>query len=77
MRAAIGKFGRVSDLKAEAQFLRLFIQQQNRKNFVINNFADDFSDPAKGRVQVERCCQHVGDFEEKRLERKKVWFGND
>ena len=75
--AALGKFRRISHLKAEPQFLGFFVEQKNRKNLVVDDFADDLGDPAHGRIQVERRGQHVRHVEQQRLDRQAIRFGKD
>src|SRR6266576_5089688 len=75
--AAFSEFGRIADLKAEAHLLRLFVQQKNGENFVINDLADDFCYTAQGGVQIERRRQHVGYVEQQRLDRQAIRLGDD
>src|SRR5207302_8263498 len=71
-----GKFRRIANLKPEAHFLRLLVEQQDGKNFVVDDLADDFSNPAQRGVEVQRRSEHVGDIEQQRLGRGWVRFGN-
>src|SRR5207237_9185137 len=45
-----------------------FIQQQDRKDLIIKYFTHQFSNPAQGRVQVERGVDHIGHLEQKWLD---------
>src|SRR5437764_11638353 len=58
----------MADAEPEVEFLGLFIQQKNAENLIIDDFADEFGDPAQSGVQVECGVHHIGDFEQKRLD---------
>src|ERR1700756_2415951 len=64
---ALRIFPRISRLKAEPQLLRFLVQQQDRKNFVVDDLAYQFRDPAQGGIKVERGIDHVGHFQQQRL----------
>jgi len=64
----VREFALVSHVKTNAQFLGFFIQQQDRKDLIIKYFTHQFSNPAQGRVQVERGVDHIGHLEQKWLD---------
>ena len=65
---AVCILARIADLEAEAQLLRALVQQKDGEDFVIDDLANQFGDPAQGRVEVERGVDHVGDFEEQGID---------
>src|ERR1700689_1214515 len=75
--AALGKFRRISDLKAKTEFLRLFVEQKNGEDFVIDDLADHLGDPAHSRIQIERSREDVGDVQQQRLDRQAIRLGKD
>ena len=75
--APLGKFRWIADLKAETQFLGLFVEQKNCEDLIVDHFADDFGDAAHSRIQIKRSGQHVGNIEQQRLDWQAIRFGND
>src|SRR5579863_8394461 len=61
----LGDLARVADLKAYAELLGLFIQQQNGKYFIINDLAHQLRHAVQSGVQIERGVDHVRHFEQK------------
>ena len=75
--APLGEFRRIADLEAEAQLLRLLVEQQNREDLVVDDLADNFGDAAHGRIQIKRGRQHIGHVEQQRLDRQAIRFGKN
>ena len=61
---AIGNFRRISHVKSNIQFLPLFIEQKNGKDFVVDDLAHQFRHASQGGFQVERGVDHVGHFQQ-------------
>ena len=59
---------RISDLEAHTQFLRAFVEQENGKDFVVDDFAHQFSHAAQSGVEIERSVDYVGDLEQQWLD---------
>ncbi len=68
--SAIGILPRIADLKTEAQLLRALVQQKDGEDFVVDDLANQFGDPAQGGVEVERGIDHVGDFQQQWIDLK-------
>ena len=43
------------------------MQQEDRENLVVNDFAHELRDPAQGSIEVERGVDNVRHFEQKRI----------
>ena len=73
---SLGDFTRVSNLKADAQVLGLFVHQQDGKDFVVDDFAHQFGHAAQRGVQIEGGVDHVRHFKQKRLDFQLIGLGS-
>ena len=64
---AVRDFGRIPDVETKIQLLTLLIQQQDGKNFVVDDFTHEFRHPLECGFKVERGIHHVGDFKQEGL----------
>ena len=60
----LGDLRRMSHLKADAKLLGLLVQQQNRKDLVVDEALQHLRDALQQRVQVQRGVDCVGHLEE-------------
>src|SRR5208283_372229 len=65
-----GDFWGIADLKADVELLALLIEQEDREDFIVDDFADQFGNAPKGGFKIERGVDHVGDLEQKRFHLK-------
>ena len=61
---ALGDFGRMPHLEADAQLLRLFVEQQDGEDFVVDEALQHLGYALQQRVQVQRGIHRIGDFEQ-------------
>ena len=61
------ELGRMSDGEAHPQLLRLFVEQQNGKNLVIDRPPHLFGSALQQGIEVERGVDHVGHFHQEAL----------
>ena len=61
---SLGDLRRMSHLKADAKLLRLLVQQQNRKDLVVDEALQHLRDALQQRVQVQRGVDRIGHLEE-------------
>ncbi len=68
--------GRVADLEAHAQVLRLLVEQHDAEDFVVYGAAHEFGDAFEQRGEVERGVDRVDDLEQEgfQIERRSAWF---
>ncbi len=73
---ALGDLRRVPDLEANAQVLGFFVQQQNGKNFVVDDALEHLGHTLQQRVKVQRGVHRVGDFEQIAVAdaRNRLWI---
>ena len=57
---ALRHLGRMADLETNAQLLRLLVQQQDGKNFVIDDPLQHLCHPLQQSVQIQRAVYRVG-----------------
>ena len=67
---ALGDLGRMADLKAHAQLLRLLVQQQDGEDFVVDEALEHLGYALQQSVQVERGVDRVGDLQQVAVERR-------
>src|SRR5215469_16460687 len=60
---ALGDFGRMAHLEAYAQLLCLFVEQQDGKNFVIDEALRHLRDTLQQRVQIKSGVHRIGNFQ--------------
>ena len=68
-------FARISHLEADAQLLRLFVQQQDGKDFVVDDATHQFRHAAQRGVQVEGGIDHVRHLKQQRLDLQLIGLG--
>ncbi len=61
---ALGDFRRMPHLEADAQLLRLLIQQQDGKDFVVDEALQHLRHTLQQGVQVERGVDRIGDLQQ-------------
>jgi hypothetical protein len=67
---ALGNLGRMADLKSYAQLLGFLVQQQDGKDFIVDNLLQHLGHALQQSVQVERGVDRVGDLKQVRIERR-------
>ncbi len=60
---ALGDLGRMPDLEADAQFLGLFVEQQDGEDLVVEKALQHLGDALEKRVQVQRGVHRVGNLQ--------------
>ncbi len=63
----VRQFPRISHLEPEVEFLRLFVEQQDGKNLIVNHLADHLGHALERGVEIERGVDHVRHFQEQGL----------
>ncbi len=61
---ALGDFRRMSNLEADAQLLRLLVQQQDGEDLVIDDPLQHLCHALQQRVQIERGVDRIGNFQQ-------------
>ncbi len=64
MRYALGDFGRMTDLEANAQFLGLFVKQQDGEDFVVDDALQHLGHALQQRIQVQSGIHRIGNLQQ-------------
>ena len=65
---ALGHLGRMTHLEADAQLVGFLVQQQDGKDFVVDNLLQHLGYALQQGIQVERGVDRVGHFEQVGIE---------
>ena len=57
--------GGMADGEAKAEFLRLFVQQQDGENLVVDDTTNQFGNAPQEGVEIKRGVDHIGHFQKK------------
>src|SRR5208282_4019700 len=61
---AVGDSLWIAYVETNVQFLKRFVEQQDRKNFIVNDFAYQFGHTPQRGFQIESGIHYVGHFEQ-------------